>query len=102
MSSGIDQLKLLQEHANFEKQLREFTKEELEKFPLEYLIEKCYPLELLYAWHNLPFEYQHNPFLQVCLPCFIHYNSSYNGNIDHIDSPPPSQKKCHSCKKAFQ
>lgn len=97
MSFEIDQLKLLREHANFKRQLHEFTKEELKKFPLEYLLDHAQPIELLYAWYKLPSKLAHNHYLQIRLPCFVHYNHPHR-TADHVDAPAPSQSRCHSCQ----
>lgn len=99
MSFQIDRFKLLREHANSKRELHNFTAEELGKFPLEYLLTNTHSLELLYAWHKLPSEFVHE-FLQMRLPCFVHYNP-YRVT-DFIDAPPPSQYKCQSCKIALK
>lgn len=101
MSLETNQLKLIQQHANYERQLHKFTKEELKKFPLEYLLDHAQPAELLYAWNKLPSEYVHNHFLQIRLPCFVHHNDPYRMN-DHVDAPAPSQSKCYSCQMVFK
>lgn len=101
MSFEIIQLKLLREHANYERKLHEFSKEELKKFPLEYLLDHAQPAELLYAWNKLPSEYTHNHFLQIRLPCFIHYNNPFHME-EHVDAPVPSQNKCYSCQIVFK
>lgn len=86
---------LIMEHM-YGKNLYDFTEEELQHFPLQYLIEKVGPLELLYAWIKLPSEYRGNFNLQIKLPCFVHYNRPEWRS--HIDGPPDSQSRCHVCK----
>lgn len=87
-------MELVEEHRNG-KSLYNFTEEELEYFPLKYLLDKAKPLELLYAWHKLSREYTQDFNLQTRLPCFIHYNRPEW--VSHIDGPPSSQNDCRSC-----
>jgi hypothetical protein len=87
---------LLYEHKYNHKQLHKFSEDELKEFPLEYLIEESEPIELLYAWHKLPWEYRSDFRLQTQLPCFVHYNRPEW--TTHIDGPPTSQSRCHLCK----
>lgn len=50
---------LIQHHLICKKQLNEFSKEELNFFPLEYLIEHAHPIELL-TWSKLISNYMQN------------------------------------------
>lgn len=102
MSSEIDLRELLLLHSNLKRKLYEFSREDLKKFPLVYLIEHAHPIELLLSWSKLPSDYIENYYLQIKLPCFIHYNVTNQVNIDHVDSPPISQSRCPSCKLAFK
>ncbi len=76
---------------------KEFSPCELKRIPLEYLIDRVKPVELLEIWCNLPREYQNNLELQIRLPCFIHYNRP--DSTTHFDGPVPSQKLCYLCNK---
>lgn len=89
----------IKDHWQHIKRLNQFTEEELEKFPLDYLIEQAKPMELLYAWHKLPTDYRNNFYLQAQLPCFVHFNRPDWG--DHLEGPPPSQSRCYLCKFAL-
>src|ERR1700712_4913270 len=81
---------------NIEFTMPSHTKE-LKRIPLEYLIDRVKPVELLEIWCNLRREYQNNFELQIRLPCFIHYNRS--DSTTHFDGPVPSQKLCYLCNK---
>lgn len=82
-------------HGN--KLLITFTKEELKKFPIKYLIQHVRPWELLEVWHKLPEEYKSNFYLQIRLPCFVHYNRP--DCETHVDGPVGSQEDCVLCKR---
>ena len=81
-------------HMKGEKLLCEFSKNEIATLPLEYLINYAPPLELLDVWGMLPTAYKSCFSLQVCLPCFRHYN--INPSVQ-FDGPAQSQKKCIFC-----
>lgn len=85
---------LINEHQSG-KNLYDFTKEELQNFPLQYLIEKVGPIELLRTWSLLGKHTQHFE-LSIQLPCFVHYNRPEWRS--HVDGPPSSQARCHVCK----
>lgn len=89
---------LVADHKN--KPLYKFTQDEVERFPLQYLIDRVEPLELLYTWHMLPAEYRGNFRLQIQLPCFVHYNRPEW--MDHVDGPPSSQANCYMCNSELQ
>lgn len=91
---------LIADHTYMDKKLYMFTDEELKLIPLEYLIERADPIELLYAWHKLPPKYRGDFTLQIQLPCFVHYNRPEWKT--HADGPPSSQAKCYLCKLALQ
>lgn len=91
---------LTSQHANQNKKLYMFTKEELKQFPLDYLIKRANPLELLYAWSKIPQDYRADFDLQVRLPCFVHYNRPEW--LNHTDGPPDCQAHCYLCKVALQ
>lgn len=91
-------MELINKHWNG-KNLYEFTEEDLRNFPLQYLIERANPIELLYAWPNLPLEYRRDFKLQTQLPCFVHHNRPEWRS--HVDGPPDSQSRCHLCKLAL-
>ena|ERR1700712_2525952 len=75
------------------KKLHEFTSEEFEEIPLEFLIKYARPYELLLVWSKLPVQYQSYYDLQICLPCFMHYNMGEH----QVDGPVPSQAGCYYC-----
>ena len=85
----------LAEHIINEKKFIEFSHDEFLKIPVEYIIKKVKPCELLEIWTKLPYDYRANEDLQERLPCFIHYNRK--DMVDHVDGPVPSQYNCHSC-----
>lgn len=88
---------VLLSHMNGEKLLSDFTAEELKMLPLDYLLKNITAGELLNSWYKLPMEYKSNYFLQVKLPCFVHYNRPEWRT--HLDGPPDSQEKCYLCNK---
>lgn len=92
-------MELITKHKNG-KNLYNFTEDELQNFPIQYLIEKVGPTELLYTWTKLPWEYTQNFNLQIQLPCFVHHNRPEW--YSHVDGPPPSQSRCHVCKWGLQ
>lgn len=83
-------------HMSGKKQLNELTMEQLQIFPLEYLVKFSDPIELLESWGNLPLSYRMNQDLQLQLPCFIHVNRP-DQSIESVFS----QKKCPYCNKNF-
>lgn len=60
MTFEIDVRELLLLHSNFGRKLNEFSREDLDKFPLEYLIKPAHPVELLLLWSKLTSDYIEN------------------------------------------
>lgn len=89
-------LKVVSEHASTNKQLEEFTREQLANFPLNYLLYHCTSIEVLNAWHKLPLEIRSEFKLRTKLPCFVHFNRPEWE--DEVDGHPPSQSRCYICK----
>lgn len=81
-----------------QKDLNDLTSAELQTIPVEYFIQNVPCLDLLQIWSKLPISYRQNVYLQVCLPCFGHYNKF----ITEIDGPPSSQANCHLCNNKFK
>ncbi len=75
------------------KKLHELSTEELEEIPLEILIKFARPYDLLLVWPKLPLHYQSYYDLQICLPCFIHYNIGE----EQGDGSAQSQATCYYC-----
>lgn len=84
-------------HLNGEKDLSEFTREEIKMLPLEYLIKYAKPYDLLNIWTKLPLSYQGDFYLQISLPCFVHYNRPEWRT--HFEGSAPSQRNCILCNK---
>lgn len=87
-------------HHNSIKKLTEFTKEELQSFPLEYFIKHARPWELLQIWTKLPVNYRCDFKLQIRLPCYVHYNRP--DWRTHWDGPVNSQEDCELCNQALR
>uniref|UniRef100_A0A6P7HAV2 Uncharacterized protein LOC114348431 n=1 Tax=Diabrotica virgifera virgifera TaxID=50390 RepID=A0A6P7HAV2_DIAVI len=96
----IKGMELLMDHMFHKKRFEEFSKEELQLIPLDYIIRTVEPIELLYIWHKLPGEYRGEWNLQILLPCFVHYNRP--DWRTHWDGPANSQASCHLCKLALE
>lgn len=93
---SCNNLRVVIEHASTNKQLKEFTREQLADFPLDYLLYHCTSVEILNAWPNLPLEVRSDFRLRTKLPCFVHFNRPEWE--DEVDGPPSSQSQCQICK----
>ena len=80
---------------NDSKSIDEYSTEELKCFPIRFFENYVEPATLLNIWGKLPIEYRTNADLQLCLPCFVHYNRP--SIRTHVDGPPSSQSKCRLC-----
>lgn len=80
-------------HYDYEKQLFQFSAEELQCFPLSYLTKYARAVELSLAWEKLPLAYRENEDLKRCLPCWTHHS---RGKVQ-VDGPPPPIKRCYIC-----
>ncbi|CAG9769720.1 unnamed protein product [Ceutorhynchus assimilis] len=91
---------VLLSHINGKKQFTDFTSEELNMIPLDYLIKNANTFELLEIWSKLPPDYKSDFSLQIRLPCFFHYNRA--DWRTHIDGPVSSQQECYFCNKVLK
>lgn len=86
-------------YINNQKTLYDFDAKELEMFPIDVLLQRVRPWELLDNWYKIPKKYKGNFELQIRLPCFVHYNRP--DACTHVDGPAPAQQNCHGCNCFF-
>lgn len=84
---------------NNDKSIEECGVDEFKLIPLKFFLKYVEPITLLEIWGKLPISYRTDEELQMCLPCFVHYNKP--SMRTHIDGPPPSQTKCRLCIRAL-
>lgn len=89
--------KLIYLHSNLRQPLSGFSVEDLQYFPLQYLINCADRFDLLNVWMYLPNSYRMCEHLQLKLPCYKHHNLPTQR--EHVDGPPPSIKNCSGCIK---
>lgn len=75
--------------------LSNFSSEELNFFPINYLTQYTTTIELNNVFEKLPKKFKDNKYLKLKLPCIEHYNRL---DIEtHNDGPPPMKMHCPLC-----